>query len=154
MHVRDDEGLAEYLDHGDRGAYRGLEPELHAARGRRLEELRAATCDELLVRCHDGTSGAQQLEHVTTGRIDSPHDLRNDLHRRVAEDRADVIGQDARIGRERPRLARVTDERVRDPQPVPGGALDLVGRLLEQPVHGSADGAVPEECYRNVDGSH
>ena len=125
---------------------------LHAARGRRLEELRAATRDELLVRGHDRASGAQQLEHVAAGGVDSSHHLRNHLNRRVAEDRADVVGEDARLGRERPCLVRVADERMRDPQPVPGGALDLVGRLLEQPVHCSADSAVPEERYGNVDG--
>ena len=51
--VRDDERLAQHLDHGDRGAHRRLEAQLHPARGRRLEQLGAATGDELLVRRHD-----------------------------------------------------------------------------------------------------
>ena len=51
-------------------------------------------------------------------------------------------------------LARVLHERASHAQAVPGRALDLVRRLLEQPVHGGADGAVPEERYRYVDRGH
>ena len=87
VHVRDDERLAQHLDHGDRGAHGRLEPELDAARGGRLEELGAAAGDELLVRGHDGASGAEQLEHVAAGRVDAAHHLGHDLDRRVAEDR-------------------------------------------------------------------
>ena len=43
---------------------------------------------------------------------------------------------------------------MRHPQPMARGALDLVRRLLQQPVHGGADGAVPEQRYGNVDGRH
>ena len=154
MHVRDDQRLAQHLDHRDRGAHRGLEAKLHPSGGRRLEQLRAATGDELLVRRHDGSSGPQELEHEVAGRLDATHHLGNHLDGRVAEDHADVVGENARLGRERARLLHVADERVCDAQAVPGGALDLVGRLLEQPVHGGADGAVSEQRYGNVDGRH
>ena len=85
--VRDDERLAQHLDHGDRGAHRSLEAELHAARRRGLEQLGAAAGDELLVRRHDGATGAEQLEHVAAGRVDAAHHLGHDLDRRVVEDR-------------------------------------------------------------------
>ena len=81
MDVRDDERLAEQLDHRDRGAHGGLEAELDAAGGRGLEELGAAARDELLVRGHDRTPRAEQLEDVATGRIDAAHHLGDDLHR-------------------------------------------------------------------------
>ena len=86
--VRDDERLAQHLDHRDRGAHGRLEAQLHAARGRGLEQLGAAAGDELLVRRHDRSPGAQQLEHVVAGRLDAAHHLGDDLDRRVAEDRA------------------------------------------------------------------
>ncbi len=144
VHVRHDERLAQHLDHGDRGADGGLEAELHTARCRRLEELRAATGDELLVGGHDRSAGAEQLEHVASGRVDSAHHLGHDLDRRVVEDRPEVVGEHARLGRERPLLGGVAHEGPRDAQPMPGRALDLVCRILEQPMHGGADGAVSE----------
>ena len=96
VHVRDDERLAQHLDHGDRRAHRGLEAQLDAARGRRLEELGAAAGDELLVRRHDRAARAEQLEHVVAGRVDAAHHLRDDLDRRVVEDRREVVGEHAR----------------------------------------------------------
>ena len=87
VHVRDDERLAQHLDHRDRGADGRLEPQLHTTGGGRLEQLGAATRDELLVRGHDRASGAEQLEHVAAGRVDASHHLGDDLDRRVAEDR-------------------------------------------------------------------
>ena len=54
VHVRDDERLAQHLDHGDRGTDGRLEAELHAARRGCLEQLGAAAGDELLVGGHDG----------------------------------------------------------------------------------------------------
>ena len=85
--VRDDERLAQHLDHRDRGAHGGLEAQLDAARCRGLEQLGAAPGDELLVRRHDRPSGAQQLENVAARRVDAAHHLRHDLDRRVVEDR-------------------------------------------------------------------
>jgi hypothetical protein len=51
--VRDDERLAQHLDHRDRGADRRLEAELHARLGGGGEELGPARGDELLVRGDD-----------------------------------------------------------------------------------------------------
>ena len=154
VHVRDDERLAQHLDHGDRGADGGLEAELDTARGRRLEQLGAAAGDELLVRRHDRPAGAEELEHVASGRVDAAHHLGDDLDRRIVEDRREVVGEHVRLGRERPLLAGVAHERAGDAEPMPGRALDLVGRLLEQPVDGGADGAVSEQRYGNVDRRH
>ena len=41
-----------------------------------------------------------------------------------------------------PPCARIPDERPNDAKPVPGCTLDVVGAVLEQPVHGRADTAV------------
>ena len=64
VHVRDDERLAQHLDHRDRRADGRLEAKLDARLGRGREELGAAPRDELLVRRDDGLAGAEQLEHV------------------------------------------------------------------------------------------
>ena len=155
VHVRDDERLAQHLDHGDRGADGRLEAELDAARRGGLEQLGAAPGDELLVRGHDrparsAAARARSSPAGSTPPITSATTWIDGSARIVAE----VVGEDARLGRERPLLARVADESAGDAQPMAGGALDLVGRLLEQPVHGGADGAVSEQRYGNVDGRH
>ena len=49
------------------------------------------------------------------------------------------------------RRAGIPDERPNDPKPVPRCTLDVVGAVLEQPVHGRADTAVAEERDRDVD---
>ena len=64
MDVRDDERLAEHLDHRDRRAHARLEAELDARRRGGGEELGAALGDELLVRGDDGLAGGEELEHV------------------------------------------------------------------------------------------
>ena len=152
--VRDDERLAQHLDHGDRGAHRRLEAELHAARRGCLEQLGAVAGDELLVGGRDGAPGAEHPEHVVPGRLDATHHLGHDLDRVVGEDRLEVVGDKPRPGSEPALLRGVADEGVRHPQPVTGRPLDLVGRLLEQPVDGGADGAVSEERYGDVDRGH
>ena len=83
--VRDDERLAQHLDHRDRRADARLEAQLHAgARGGR-EELGPAPRDELLVRGDDVLAAPQQLEHVLAGRLDAAHDLGDDRDPRVVE---------------------------------------------------------------------
>ena len=59
MHVRDDERLAQHLDHRDRRADARLEAQLHARVRRGGEELRPAPRDELLVRRDDVLAAAQ-----------------------------------------------------------------------------------------------
>ena len=89
MDVRDDERLAQHLDHRDRGADARLEPELHARRRGGGEELRPAPRDELLVRGDDVLAAAEQeLEHVGAGRVEAAHHLGDDGDRRVVRDLA------------------------------------------------------------------
>ena len=87
MDVRDDERLAQHLDHRDRRADARLEAQLHARRRGGREQLGAAPRDELLVRRDDVLAAPQQLEHVLAGRLDAAHHLGDDRDRRVVEDR-------------------------------------------------------------------
>ena len=64
MHVRDDEGLAQDLDHRDRRADRRLEAKLDARLRCSREELGATPRDELLVRRDDVLAGTQEIQHV------------------------------------------------------------------------------------------
>ena len=150
--VRDDERLAQHLDHRDRRADRGLEAELDTAVRRRGEQLGAAARDELLVRGHDRLAGPQELEHVVAGRVEPAHHLGDDGDLGVVADLGEVGRRPA------PSVAailrRVADERPHDAQPVPGRPLD-VGRLVaQQPVDRGADRPVPEQRNRNVDRRH
>ena len=150
MDVRDDERLAQHLDHGDRRAHRRLEAELHAGRRRDREQVGALARDELLVRGHDRLAGAEKLADVSACRIEPAHHLRDDANRGVVADGREVRRQDAVGGGERPLLVRVADEGADDPQPVAGGPLDLIGALDEQAVDRGADRAVAEECDSDV----
>ena len=78
MDVRDDERLAQDLDHRDRGADARLEAELNAGLGGGGEEFRAAAGNQLLVGGDDGLPGAQQVEDVLAGRLEAAHDLGDD----------------------------------------------------------------------------
>ena len=97
MDVRDDERLAQHLDHRDRRADRGLEAELDARLRGRREELGAAAGDELLVRGDDRLPGAQQLEHVVARRLEPAHHLGDDRDLRVVADLGEV-GRQRRVG--------------------------------------------------------
>ena len=50
--------------------------------------------------------------------------------------------------------AGIADERLHDPQPVAGRALDVVAALDQHAVDGGADGAVAEQRDGDVDGGH
>ena len=93
--VRHDERLPEHLDHRDRRADRRLEPELATGVGRRREELRAASRDELLVRRDDRAARLEQREDVAAGGVEPAHHLGDEPDRRVVEDLRDVGRQDA-----------------------------------------------------------
>ena len=146
MDVRDDERLAEHLDHRDRRADTRLEAELNFGRGSRREKLGAALGDELLVRRDDRLPRREQLEHVAARGLDPAHDFRDDTDRGVVPDRRRVGGQDAGLGAELAFLLDVAHEGAHDPQPMPGCALDVVRVLDEEPVDGRADGSVAEEA--------
>ena len=152
--VGDDERFAQHLDHRDRRADGRLEAELHPTPGRCLEQIGPASRDELLVRGDDRATQAQELEHEVARRLDPAHHLRHDLDRRVVADRREVVRQNPRLRREAAFPGRVPNERTRDPQPVTRRALDLVGALLEQPVHRRPDGAVPEQRDGDIDRRH
>ena len=154
MDVRDDERLAQHLDHRDRRAHARLEPQLNARARGRVEQLGAALGDELLVGGHDVLAAAQQLEHVLAGRLDAAHHLGDDRDVGVVDDVAHVGRQHPAVGREAPLEVEVADERLDDAQPVAGRALDVVRLLVEQPVDRRADGAVAEQCYRDVNRRH
>ena len=91
--VRDDERLAQHLDHRDRGADARLEPQLDAGLRRGREELRAAPRDELLVRGDDALAALQQLEDVAARRLDAAHHLGHDGDARIVEDLGEVRGE-------------------------------------------------------------
>ena len=90
MHVRDDERLAQDLDHRDRRADARLEAQLDAAGRRGREELGPAPRDQLLVGRDDVLAAAQQLEHVAAGRLDAAHHLGDDGDRRVVRDLLEI----------------------------------------------------------------
>ena len=146
MDVRDDERLAQHLDHGDRRADARFEAELNASRSRGREELGAALRDELLVRRDDGLPGGEQLEHVAARGLDPAHDLGHDVDRRVVPDRGGIGRQDAGLGAELALLLDVAHERAYDAQPMPGCALDVLRVLDEKPVDRGADRPVSEEA--------
>ena len=106
MDLRDDERLAEHLDHGNRGAHPRLEPELDASRRRGREELCAVLRDELLVRGDDGLVRGEQVEDLRPRRLDAAHDLRDDDDRRVVANRAGIGGQDPGSGTKPRSLSR------------------------------------------------
>ena len=154
MDVRDDERLAQHLDHRDRGADGGLEAQLDARAGSRREELGAAARDELLVRRDDGLAGPEEVEHVLAGRVEPAHHLRDDGDRRVVADRCEVRRQHAGLRREPRSLpasrtsARTTRSRCPVARSISSAAVD------EEAVDRGADGAVAEQRNRNVNRRH
>ena len=105
--VRDDERLAQHLDHRDRGADARLEAKLDAGVRGGGEELGAALRDELLVRGDDRLPGREQLEHVGF-RAGSMPPITSATTPIAGSSRiaAGVGRQDARLGREVALLAR------------------------------------------------
>ena len=149
MHVRDDERLAQHLDHRDRRAHARLEAQLDATRRRGGEELRRPARDELLVRGHDVLAAGEQVEDIRPRRLEPAHHLGDDRDRRVVRDLRHVGREQAggRVGVP----GRVAHECLDNAQPVAGRALDVVGGRREQPVDGRADRAVPEQCDVRLD---
>ena len=154
MDVRDDERLAQDLDHRDRSADAGLEAQLHAGRRSGREELRPSLCDQLLVGGDDVLAAVQQLDHGRRRRIDAAHHLGDDGDRRVVRDLAEVRGEHPARRRVITLLPGVADQRLDDAQPVPGRALDVVRRVGEEPVDRRADGAIAEQRNRYVNRRH
>ena len=149
-----DERLPQHLDHRDRRADGGFEAQLNACLRRGGEELGAAAGEQLLVRADDRLARAEEVEHVAAGRLEATHHLGHERDRVVFEDLGEVRGEDAVRRVEAAVLAGVADERLHDPQPVAGRALDVVAALDEHAVDRGADGAVAEERDGNVDGGH
>ena len=133
--VGDDERLAQHLDHGNRRADTCLEAQLDARLRRGRKQLRTATRDELLVRGHDALAALQQLQYVTARRLDSAHHLRHHADAGVIEDLGEARGEHPSRGRVITLLRDVLDERLHDPQPVAGGAFDVICRFGEETVH-------------------
>ena len=98
----------------------------------------------MLVRGDDGLAGAEEIEDVAAGWLDSAHHLGDERDRVVLQDRPKVGREDSVAGRVVTLLVRVTDKRARDSQPVAGSPLDLVGALYQEPVDGRTDRAVTE----------
>ena len=155
VHVRDDERLAQHLDHGDRRAHGRLEAELHAARRQRPRTARRhagrrAACSPSRRAARSGAARARSSPAGSTPPITSATTWTDGSARIAPKSSVSTPGSGANA-RSLPvsrTSACVTRSRW------PGGTLDLVRRLLEQPVHGGADGAVPEQRYGNVDGGH
>ena len=134
MDVGDDERLAQDLDHGNRGADTRFEAQLDAGLGRRREELRTAARDELLVRGDDALAALQQLQDIAAGRLDTAHDLRHDGDARIVEDLREARGEHPSRRRVITLLRDVLHERLHDPQPVAGRALDVICRFGEETI--------------------
>src|SRR5581483_7713269 len=100
------------------------------------------------------TPAAEAVENVAAGRLDAAHHLGDDRDRRVADDVGEARRQHAVRRPERALLAEVADERLDDPEPVPGRPLDVVRLLVEQAVDRGADRAVAEQRDRDVNGRH
>ena len=154
MDVRDDERLAQHLDHRDRRADARLEAQLHARVRGGGEELGAPPGDELLVRGHDVLAAAQQLEHIVAGRLDAAHHLGDDRDRRVVEDLAKFVVSTPAAGVKSRSFSTSRTSALTTPQPVAGRALDVVGVLVQQKVDRRADGAVAEQRDGNVNRRH
>ena len=150
MHVRDDERLAQHLDHGNRRADARLEPQLDAGIRRGREELRTTARNELLVRGHDVLAATQQLEDVRACRFDAAHHLGHNRDARVVDDLGEIRGEHPTRKWVITLLPRIAHERLHDPQPMTGCALDVVRRLGQETVDCRADGAVPEQRDRYV----
>ena len=136
--------FAQDLDHRDRRADAGLEAELDAGCRSRLEELRAAPGDELLVRCDHGLPGTKQFEHVVARWVEATHQLSDDRDRGVVADRRRTPSSARRRGLELPLLVDVPYERADDPEPVPGRPLDVVGALCEEPCNCRSDRSIAQ----------
>ena len=153
VHVRRDERLPQRLDHGNRAAHAGLEPQLDTRSRRGGEELRAALRDQLLVGGHDRLTRTEQLEDVRSGRLEPAHHLGDDADRRVVAHGCELGRQDVGSRVEAALECRVADERAHDAQPVPGRALDVVRVLDEQPVDRGADRPVAEKADADLGAS-
>ena len=91
--VGDDERLAQDLDHRNRSADAGFEPQLNAGRRRGRKQLRSAARDELLVRGDDALAALKQLQHVAACRLDPAHHLGDDDDARIVEDLREARGE-------------------------------------------------------------
>ncbi len=154
VHVRDDQRLAQHLDHRDRSAHAGLEPQLHTGARRGGEELGAPSGNELLVGGHHALTAAEQLRDICARRLDAAHHLGDDRDRVVLDDRGEVGRQDTFRGRKAAVLLDVTHERLDHAEPVAGRPFDVICGFDEKPVDRRAHGAVPEQRDRNVNRRH
>ena len=154
MHVRDDQRLAQDLDHRDRRADARLEAQLDPAGRGGCEELRAAVRDQLLVRRRDVLAAAQQLEHVAADGIDAAHHLGDDGDRRIACDLLEVVGEHTTRRWVVTLLPQVAHERLHDAQSMTRGPLDVIGGVGQKPIHRRTDGAVAEQGDRYVNRRH
>ena len=140
---------------GNRRADRSLEAELDAALRRSREELRPRAGDELLVRRHDRSTAAQQLEHVVARRLDPAHDLRDegDLGGRRGSRAKSSVRRPSGAACSRSRDGSRTSARTtRRRWPVARSISSAL--VLEQPMHRRADGSVAEQRDGNVDSAH
>ena len=143
VHVGHDHRLAQHLHDRDRGADAGLEPQLHAVSLGRAEQLVAVLGQQLLVRRHHRLTGSEQRQHVLTRGLDAAHHLGHDAD-------GGIVAQPCEVGREHA-LRRVgvaggiAHQRRGHLDRLAGDALDRLGALPQQPVHGGADGAVSEQ---------
>ena len=95
-------------------------------------------------------AAAQQLEDVRACRLNAAHHLRHDGDARVVHNLGEVRGEHPTRKWVVTLLPRIAHERLHDPQPVAGCALDVVRRLGEETVDCRADGAVPEQPDADV----
>ena len=154
VHVGDDERFPEHLDDRDRGTHGRFEPQLYAGAGCGREQVGCALRDQLLVGRDDVLAGAEELQHVVAGRLDSAHHLGHHGDVRVVANVLERPGQDLVGGSEAPLLVGIANECLHHTQPVARGPLDVVGALGQEPVDSAADCPIPEQADRNVNGSH
>ena len=147
------ERLAQNLDHGNGGADAGFEAKLHSRFPRPCGRARPSTGDQLLVGGDNRLAGPKELQDVLSRWVDASHHLGDECDCGIAHDLLEVRRARRRQG-VRPLEGRVANESAHDPKPVSRRPLDVVAVLLEQLSDSRADGAVAEQCHRDVDGSH
>ena len=139
------ERFAQHADDGDPAADRALEGEIDAARDRAIDQLGPVEREEHLVRGHDRPPRVERSLDVPARRIDPPHDLDEQVDRRIAEHRL-RLGRHPRPVQLRHAVLRpVAHEHPGDLEPRPDARREVVAVLVEELNDAAPDRAAAEE---------